>query len=132
MAKRTRVWQLARPKPPRKPPVPDELRGKVEARAVEVAADLKARLRKPPAKRQWNWAEDVFVRWHREALYFVVVMRTPHGFPETFETHAARMEHAGAGKFDMAIPMRRGWNTLVRKTTPDECFEKVRDTFLFF
>ncbi len=129
MAKRTRVWQLARPKRPRHP-VTEDLRDELEAQGAEVAAGLKKRFEGPPRGRRWNWAEDVFVRWHRDALYFVVVMRTPHGFPETFEIHAARMEHAGGGKFDMAIPMRRGWNTLLRKASPEECFAKVRETFI--
>jgi hypothetical protein len=54
------------------------------------------RFRKPPKNPQINWADDLLTRWHRDALYFVVVMRTPHGHPPTFETHAARWSMLGA------------------------------------
>jgi hypothetical protein len=67
----------------------------------------------------------LFTRWHREALYFVVVMRTPHGMPPTFETHIARMEHAGRGKFNLAYPMRRGWSTVRKNASPEECLDQI-------
>ena len=124
------IWQPSKPKPPKKPHMPDDLRKTVHAQAAVVVAKLKKRSRKPKNP-QWNWADDLFTRWHRDALYFVVVMRTPHGFPPTFETHAARMEHVGNGKFNVAVPMRRGWNTFLRRASPEECLKEISQTIYF-
>ena len=52
-------------------------------------------------------------------------MRTARRPPATVEMHAARMEYAGAGKFNLAVPMRRGWNTFKRRATPEECVEEL-------
>jgi hypothetical protein len=131
MRGRRRTWQLAKPKPRRKPRVPDDVREALDAQAAVLVANLKKRFRKPAKNRPFNWADDLFTRWHRDAFYFVVVMRTPHEHPPTFETHAARMEHAGGGMFDVAVPMRRGWNTIRRKALPEECLKEISDSFFF-
>jgi hypothetical protein len=73
----------------------------------------------------------LFTRWHRDALYFVFVMRTPHGAPPTFETHAARMEHAGNGSFNLALPMRRGWSMFMRELTVEECLKEIDESVYF-
>jgi hypothetical protein len=99
----------------------------VDAKAALVVADLTKRYCKTPTNPQFNWCSDIFTRWHREALYFVAMMRTPHGRPPTFETHAAHMEHVGDGKFNLAVPMRRGWNTVKRSASPEECLKEVSD-----
>jgi hypothetical protein len=128
---RNRTWQQAKPKPPPKPRIDDDMREAVEAQAAPVIATLKRQRCKRPKNPQLNWPEDLFARWHRDTLYFVVVMRTPHGGPETFETHAARMEHAGNGQFHFAVPMRRGWNTVKRNASPAECLEEFAASFYF-
>lgn len=116
---------MAKPKPLPKPPVAEEVRRAVDAQAAVVVARIKKRFRKPAGNTLINWADDLFTRWHREALYFVVVMKTPHGHPPTFETHIARMEHAGNGKFNLAFPMRRGWNTFTKHASPEECLKEI-------
>ncbi len=113
------------PKPPPKPRVPDDVREAVDAQAALVVDALKKRFCKKPKNPQFNWCDDLFTRWHRDALYFVVIMRTPQGHPPTFETHAARMEHLGDGKFNLAVPMRRGWNTIMRDARPEECLKEI-------
>jgi hypothetical protein len=120
-------WQPTKPRSPPKPKVADEVREAIDAQVASVVAKLKQRFCKKPKNPQLNWPDDLFTRWHRDALYFVLVMRTPHGRPPTFETHAARMEHAGNGKFNLAVPMRRGWNTVERNASPEECLEAVDD-----
>jgi hypothetical protein len=52
-------------------------------------------------------------------------MQTPQGLPPTFEVHVARMEHVGQGKFNVAVPMRRGWNTVNKLLSPEECLEQI-------
>jgi hypothetical protein len=126
-----RTWQLAKLKPRRKRPATDEVRKAVSVLAAVVVLELKNRLRKPTPNSPINWADDLFTRWHRDALYFVVVMRTPHGHALTFEVHAARMEHAGGGKFDLAVPMRRGWNTFKRNASAEECLAEISRSFCF-
>jgi hypothetical protein len=127
---RGHIWQLAKPKPPPKPRVTDELREAVDVQTALVVAKLKKRFRRPKHP-LLNWADDLFTRWHRDALYFVVVMRTPHGHPPTFEIHAARMDHAGDGKFNLAVPMRRGWNTFLRNASPEECLKEISQSVCF-
>ena len=125
---RKRTWQTKSPKPPPRPKVVDDVREAVDAQAARVVARLKKRLGKKPKNQHFNYPDDLFTRWHREALYFVVVMRTPHGRPPTFEVHAARMEHAGDGRFNLAVPMRRGWNTIKQQATVDVCLEEIEQT----
>ena len=84
--------------------------------------------RMKPKNPQFNWCEDIFVRWHRGTLYFVAVMRTPQGRPPTFEMHAARMEYFRDGKFNLAVPMRRGWNTFKRDILLEECLKEVSES----
>jgi hypothetical protein len=122
---RGRTWQLAKPKPPRMPKVTDDLREAVDAQAAQLVANLKKRFRRKPRNPKFNWADDLFTRWHRDALYFVIMMRTPHGHPPTFESHAARMEPAGKGRFNVAVPMRRGWNTLLRRASLEACLKEI-------
>ena len=119
MAKHT--WLPTKPQASPKSPIPDDLRSAVDARAAPLVADLKKRFCKKPKNSQFNLCEDIFVRWHLGSLYFVAVMRTPQGRPPTFGTHAARMEYAGDGKFNLAVPMHRGWNTFKRDIPL--CFE---------
>ena len=114
-----------------KPQADEELRASILAQAEIVVTTFKKRYCKKPNDPQSNWPDDFFTRWSRDALYFVVVMRTPHGRPPTFETHAARMEHAGDGKFNLAVPMRRGWNTIKKNATPDECLKEIGESICF-
>lgn len=119
-----RTWLPDSPSPPAAR-APADLRAAVDALASPVVARLKRCYCLRPAGSLLNWPDDVFVRWHRSALYVVVVMRTPHGRPATFETHAARLQYAGDGKFDLAVPMRRGWNTLLRGAAPEQCLQEI-------
>ena len=96
-----------------------------------MVAELKQRCCKKPKNLQFNWSDDLFTRWHRNALYLVLVMRTPHGRPPTFETHAARMEHAGGCMFNLAVPMRRGWNTVLRNASIEECLGEISELIYF-
>lgn len=113
-------WMTARPKRQPKSKLATDVRDAVDAQLSPIIAKLKRQFCTKPKNPQFNWPEDLFARWHRDALYFVVVMRTPHGRPPTFESHAARMEHVGDGKFNLAVPMRRGWNTIKSGATPKE------------
>lgn len=124
---RDRTWQRTEPKPLPKPHVADDVRQAIDALAAPVVAALKERCCKKPKNPVFNWCDDIVTRWHREALYFVATMRTPHGRPPTFETHAARMEHVGDGKFNLAVPMRRGWNTVKQAASAEVCLKEVSD-----
>lgn len=122
-----RTWLPTPPKPPPRPKVPDDVRSAVDEQAAIVVAKLKQRCCKGQWHAKLNWCVDIRLRWHREALYFVAVMQTPQGRPPTFETHVARMEHAGDGKFNAAVPMRRGWNTVCKNQSPEECFQVIAE-----
>lgn len=128
---RDRTWRPVNPKPPPKPKVADDILEAVDAQAAQVVAALKKRFCKKPKTPKFNWCDNIFTRWHRDALYFVAVMRTPQGRPPTFETHAARMEHVGNGKFNLAVPMRRGWNTVMRSATPEACLKEISESVYF-
>jgi hypothetical protein len=107
------------------------VRAIVDPQVISLIEKLKKRYGKTPKHPLFNWPENLFTRWHRDALYFVVVMRTPHVRPPTFETHAARMEHAGAGKFNLAVPMRKGWNTIRKQASPEEYVEAISERVCF-
>jgi hypothetical protein len=126
-----RTWLPAKPKRQPKPKLTDDVRQAVNARLPPIIAQLKQRYCKKPKNPRFNWPNDLFARWHRDALYVVVVMQTPHGRPPTFETHAARMEYAGDGKFNLAVPMRRGWNTIKSDATSEECLKEVSASLSF-
>jgi hypothetical protein len=126
-----RMWRPVSPRPEARPHVADDVREAVDAQAAVLVATLKRRFCKKPKNPQFNWCEDIFVRWHRESLYVVAVMRTPQGRPPTFEMHAARMEHTGEGKFNQAVPMRRGWNTVMKKKSPEECLKEIGELVVF-
>jgi hypothetical protein len=111
--------------------VADAVREAIDAQVAPVVAKLKKSYCKTPKDPQFNWPGDFFTRWHRDALYFVILMRTPHGRPPSFETHAARMQHVGDGKFDLAVPMRRGWNAFKKNASPEECLKEVREFVCF-
>ena len=125
MKNNKKTWLLPKPKTLPKPKVHDNLRAEIDSQVAPVVAILKKRHCKRSKFKTLNWPDDLFTRWHRNALYFVVVMRTPHGRPETFETHAAKMEYAGDGKFNLAMPMRKGWNTFLREASLEECLEEI-------
>lgn len=120
-----RTWLRVKPKPPSRPKVPDDLWKALDIQAAVVVANLKKRFCNKPRNMHFNRCDDFYTRWHRDALYLVVVMRTLHGRPPTFETHAARMDHAGKGKFNLAFPMRRGWNTVKRGALPEDCLQAI-------
>jgi hypothetical protein len=124
---RGRTWQPAKPKLRPKPKLPKEVREAVDTVVAPVVAKLKRKLRKQPKNPRFAFPVDLFTRWHRDALYFVIVMRTADGPPATFEIHAARMDYDGNGKFNFAVPMRRGWNTFKRGTSPAECIEELSE-----
>lgn len=118
-------WRQSAPKRNPRPQVPNGLKDEISAQAAQVAADLKRHCRKKSKNSEFNWLVDMFARWHRDALYFVAVIRTSHGRPPTFESHVARMEHCGDGKFDLALPIRRGWNTISRNLAPSDCLQEI-------
>lgn len=119
------TWLPKKEKPPPRPKVSSDIKSSIDEQAAVVVSKLKKRCCNGQRHEKLNWCVDIFVRWYRDALYFVAVMETPHGPPPTFEVHVARMEHVGQGKFNVAVPMRRGWNTVEQKLSPEECLEKI-------
>ena len=131
MKNNKKTWLPANLKPLPKPKVAKELRLMIDCQVAPIVAILKKRHCKRSKFTMLNWPDDLFTRWHRNALYIVVVMRTPHGRPETFETHAAKLECAGDDKFNLAVPMRRGWNTFLYGVTLEKCLEEIEETICF-
>jgi len=64
---RNRVWQRTPPKPAPKPKVADDLKASILVDVAPIVADLKKRFCKSPKNPQFNWPDDLFVRWHRDA-----------------------------------------------------------------
>jgi len=81
--------------------------------------------------RLFNWPIDIFVRWRQNSLYFVLVLKTPHGRPPTFESKIARMTPTSSGKFELAFPMRRGWNTFLKQASLEKCLKELREGIFF-
>ena len=88
----------------------------IDQRLQSVLAELRSRIKKPH-KPRFNWVSHIAHHWHRGALYLSVAYQTPHGRPPSFTVNVARIQHAGSGSFDFALPMRRGWNTVAKGST---------------
>jgi hypothetical protein len=124
------TWAPAKPRRPVPPRLSDEAREKLAAEISPVLAALKKRFPKTN-DRLFNWPVDIFVRWHHNSLYFVVIMKTPHGQPPEFEYKAARITPTSTGKFELAFPMRRGWNTFLKQASFEACLKAVSEGVSF-
>lgn len=124
---RKRIWQQAKLKAPPRPKLSGDEQSALMQRATATLENLKTRFCKTPKQPQFNWCHDIFLRWHRDALYFVALFRTPHGQPPEFEVHVARLEHAGDRKFNFAVPIRRGWNTIERGFSIEDALKEVEN-----
>lgn len=124
------IWAPAKPRRTLPPKLADEAREKLEARISPLLADLKKKFPKKK-DRLFNWPIDIFVRWHKNSLYLVLVLKTPHGKPPTFETKIARITPTSTGKFELAFPMRRGWNTFLKQASLEACLKELREGIFF-
>ncbi len=124
---RGRTWQPPRPKPQLPPRVKADVRADVDTQIAPIITRLKRRICRKPKQSTFNWPDDLLTRWHRDALYVVVVMRTPHGLPPTFETRLARLKRLRNGRFDLAVPVRKGWSTIVANDTLNNCLLNLQD-----
>lgn len=61
----------------------------------------------------------------------MVVLKTPHGQPPEFEYEAARITPTSTGKFELAFPMRRGWNTFLKQASLEKCLKEIRERVFF-
>jgi hypothetical protein len=41
------------------------------------------------------------------------------------------MEYAGDGRFNLALPMRRGWNTIKKDAEPAQCLKEISESVSF-
>jgi hypothetical protein len=129
MAKR--VWTWKKTKETARSTKPSD----VEKACLDVAIDpMLVRLRKRMLARRkpikYNAPEELFARWYRSALYIVVIRRTPHGLPPTFESHAARIQFTGEGQFEFAVPLRKGWSKVATGMTAEEIANLLPQTVL--
>lgn len=124
------TWAPAKPRRPVPPRLSDEARENLVAKIAPVLAALKKRFPKKK-DRIYNWPIDIFVRWHHDSLYFVGFMKTPHGQPPEFEYKAARFTPTSTGRFELAFPMRRGWNTFLKQASFEACLKGVREGVFF-
>jgi hypothetical protein len=130
-----RMWVYS-PGKPTLPPVPDDIRAEVEAKANQlVEAYLKPRFIEPPPKdRDWNYITDIFTKWHRNFFYFCSTYACPgpNALSPTFESRFARMEYVGGDKFNLAY-MRHTekWWEVGQGLTVDQCIEAIRDGGIF-
>ena len=126
-----KTWLPTPRRPAARPPVSDEVRAAVDAEMSTVLVELRERLLRPRERLRVNQPVDVSAHWYRQALYLAVTYKTLYGRPETFDVKIARMEHVGEGKFQIGLPMRRGWNVHKDKLTPQECMQRVRECVVF-
>lgn len=126
-----KTWLPTPKRPAARPLVAEEVRDSIEAELSPLLAELRQRLRRSREGRRINQPIDVSAHWYRQALYLVVTYKSLHGRPETFDVKIARMEHVGEGKFQIGLPMRRGWNVHKDKLTPQQCIERIRECVFF-
>jgi hypothetical protein len=96
-----------------------------------VARELKpAAVQPPPPTPRWNYAVDVFTKWHGRYFYFVTKYACPG--PEAtvpfFDNGFARLEYVGLDRFHLAYHRHTGqWWELRRGLTFEECLETMRE-----
>ncbi len=130
-----RRWVYASRKPP-PPPVPDDLKGEVQAKAHGlIEGYLKpTHVRRPPGDERWNYLTGITTKWHRSFFYLVGTYASPgpNALSPTFESPFARMEYVGEGRFHLAYMRHTGkWWEVHRGLTLDESIETIRDHGLF-
>ena len=88
----------------------------------------------PPEHPQFNYIEEIDVRWHGSTLFFCAQYRVvgPYAIAETFEARFARMKYAGRNLFDLAFMRHTGqWIELHKGLTVDACLDTIRDDAWF-
>ena len=131
--KRTWVWAPRKPTPP---PVPDDLRAEVEAKANALIENFlrPTFVKRPPKDKRWNYLTGISTKWHRSFFYFVghYASPGPNALSPTFESKFARMEYAGDGRFNLAYFRHTGkWWEVYRGLTLNESIETIRDHGIF-
>jgi hypothetical protein len=131
MAKQRKTWVFSPPKPPT-PPVPDNLKAEVEAKAEALVDEfLKPQFIKPPPKNwRWNYLIDIHRKWHRSFFYFIATYRSrgPTAIQPTFESPFARLEYVGNRRFNLAYMRHTGkWWEVHQGLTFDKCLKTIRE-----
>jgi hypothetical protein len=112
-----------------KPRVPDATRRDVKERADEIAAEFKRRHVQPaPDEPRFNYLTDVYTRWHRSFLYFVMTYACPgpEAMAPSFEAPFTRLEYAGPDQFHLAYIRHTGkWWEVYRDLNLDEALSLI-------
>jgi len=87
-------------------------------------------IKPPPRDHQWNYAVDIFTKWHQRYLYFCSKWRSPapNAISEFFEVRFARLEYAGDDKYNVAYMRHTGqWWEIFQELTLDQCIEEIKE-----
>jgi len=131
MARAQRIWMYS-PKRPTRPPVPDYTRVEVEQKAnALVEATIKPQnIKPPPAEPRFNYLVDVTTKWRGAYFYFIAryACPGPNALSPFFDTGFARMEYAGANRFNLAYMRHTGkWWEIYQDLSLDECLETIAE-----
>ncbi|MBI5015409.1 MAG: hypothetical protein HZB55_07945 [Deltaproteobacteria bacterium] len=95
-----------------------------------VARELSpAAVQPPPPDPKWNYAVDLFTKWHGRYFSFVTKYACPGPYATVpFFDHAfARLESVGADRFNLAYHRHTGqWWEPQRGITFEECLQAIR------
>jgi hypothetical protein len=129
MAKKTWVKKIPRKKAKPVAKISDTTKTQLDVAIDPVISQIRKRLLRRQ-KAAINKVEEVLARWYRNALYVVVTRRTPHGRAPTFETLHARIHFVGDGKFDLALPIRKGWAVFKTGMSAEEVGHLLQTTVI--
>jgi len=133
---RTKTWVYGPPKLK----VPDDVRVRVEIKAMELADTvLKPEHVKPPPKNaRWNYIVDLYTKWHRNYFYFCAkyVCPGPNALSPFFDIGFARLEYVGGvgqkSRFNMSYMRHTGrWWEIYHGLLLEQCLAEVREGGLF-
>jgi hypothetical protein len=134
--KKPRRTRVRAPRKPTPPPVPDGLKGEVEAKAHGLIEGYlrPTYVKPPPEDERRSYLTGITTRWHRSFFYLVGTYASPgpDALSPGFESPFARLEYAGGGRFHLAYMRHTGkWREAHRGLTLDESIETIRGHGLF-
>jgi hypothetical protein len=124
-----RQWTWA-PDRQQKPPVPDDLKAEVKAKADELVEKVlkPAYIKPPPEKARWNYPIDISTKWHRSFFYFGSTWASPgpDAISPTFEVGFARLEYIGDRRFNLAYFRHTDeWLQIASGLTLNACLKMI-------
>ncbi len=137
MGKTQKTWVYSPAKPPA-PKVPASLKTDVQLKANELVEKIlkPKNIQAPPApdEFQHNYIADIYTKWYRHYFYFCAkyCVPGPNALTPFFEAKFARLEYAGANRFNLSFMRYTGeWVEVYPGLTLEKSLSAVENDSFF-